>query len=323
MDYHSFRWGAALIVGMLVSLVAKIALGEMPSTIKIVVPFSAGGGADIAARHVADQIGHTQGITAFVENRPGAASVIATEAVAHAEPDGSTVLVAANSFIIHPHLKKLSYDPLTSFEPICYLVRSPQVLAVNSASPYRTLPDLFEDARNKPGELTLASVGPATAQQIAFEMLKRLAQVDIRHVPYPGNAPAVNALLGGHVTSVLANYPEIAEQAASGRLRALATGSRVRIDQLPDIPTIAELGYRHFEAETWLGVVAPAKTSKETLSRLADWFSAAIEVPVVKSKLVNLGLYPVGLCGNDFALYLRKQYEDYGRIIRETLLQAN
>jgi tripartite-type tricarboxylate transporter receptor subunit TctC len=194
---------------------------------------------------------------------------------------------------------------------------------VNSASPYRTLPDLFEDARNKPGELTLASVGPATAQQIAFEMLKRLAQVDIRHVPYPGNTPAVNALLGSHVTSVLANYPEIAEQAASGRLRALATGSRVRIDQLPDIPTIAELGYRHFEAETWLGVVAPAKTPKETLSRLADWFSAAIEVPVVKSKLVNLGLYPVGLCGSDFALYLRKQYEDYGRIIRDTLLQAN
>jgi tripartite-type tricarboxylate transporter receptor subunit TctC len=103
----------------------------------------------------------------------------------------------------------------------------------------------------------------------------------------------------------------------------LATGSRVRIDQLPDIPTIAELGYRHFEAETWLGVVAPAKTPKETLSRLADWFSAAIEVPVVKSKLVNLGLYPVGLCGSDFALYLRKQYEDYGRIIRDTLLQAN
>jgi tripartite-type tricarboxylate transporter receptor subunit TctC len=133
----------------------------------------------------------------------------------------------------------------------------------------------------------------------------------------------VNALLGSHVTSVLANYPEIAEQAASGRLRALATGSRVRIDQLPDIPTIAELGYRHFEAETWLGVVAPAKTPKETLSRLADWFSAAIEVPVVKSKLVNLGLYPVGLCGSDFALYLRKQYEDYGRIIRDTLLQAN
>jgi tripartite-type tricarboxylate transporter receptor subunit TctC len=154
-------------------------------TIKIIVPFPPGGAADLMPRLVADQISRAQGLTMVVENRPGAASVIGTEMVSRATPDGNTVLVAANSFIINAFLKKISYDPLTSFVPVCNLARSPHVLAVNSASPYRTLADLFAAARAKPGELTLASVGPATAQHIAFEVLKRRADVDRPSFRFP------------------------------------------------------------------------------------------------------------------------------------------
>jgi tripartite-type tricarboxylate transporter receptor subunit TctC len=216
----------------------------------------------------------------------------------------------------------LNYDPLTSFEPICYLVRSPQLLVVNSASPYRTLTDLLNAARAKPGELTLASAGPASSPHIAFETLKRAATVNINYVPYQGSTPAVNALLGEHLTSVLASYPNVAEQIRSGKLRAIATASRSRIEQMPDVPTIAESGFNDFEADIWFGVVAPAKTPNEALSQLAGWFTAALNVPEVKSKLAAQGLFPVGTCGADFGAFIRKQHDDYGRAIREANIKV-
>jgi tripartite-type tricarboxylate transporter receptor subunit TctC len=188
-------------------------------TIKIVVAVPPGGNTDIVARVLADQIGRAHGPTMVIENRPGAGSAIATEAVARAAPDGNTLLLAGNSFVVNPHLRKVNYDPLASFEPICYLVTSPTVIVVNAASPYRTLADLIAAARAKPGELTLASVGPGSAAHIAIEVLKRVADVNLTFVPYPGTAPAINALLGQHVTSVLANVTDVVEQVKAGQLR--------------------------------------------------------------------------------------------------------
>jgi tripartite-type tricarboxylate transporter receptor subunit TctC len=196
------------------------------------------------------------------------------------------------------------------------------LIVVNSASPYRTLADLLSVARAKPGDATLASAGPATAQQIAFEVLKRAANVDITHVPFAGGAPAVTALLGGHVTSVLGNYADVAEQLNAGKLRALATASRTRIEALPNLPTVAESGYAGYEASVWIGLVVPAKTAKETVSELAGWFTTAMQVPEVKAKLVAQGLYPVGICGVEFGAFLRKQYDEYGRVIREANIKA-
>ena len=190
-----------------------------------------------------------------------AGTVIATEAVSRAAPDGNTVLLNANAFVIAPHLRKLTYDPLTSFAPLCQLVSSPQVIVVNGASPYRSLGQMLDAARAKPGAVTLASVGPASTQHIAFEMLKHLAGVDMVFVPFAGgNAPAVNALLGHHVDSALVNYSEVAEQLQDGKLRALATTSRTRLDALPDVAAVAELGFADFEADVWFGAVVPAKT---------------------------------------------------------------
>ena len=277
---------------------------------------------DILARVLTEQIGRAQGQTMVVENRPGGGSVIGTETVARAAPDGNTVLMLANSFVINPHLKKLNYDPLTSFEPICYLVRTPNVFAVNTSSPHRTLGDLLSAARVKPGDLTLASVGPATTQHIAIEVFKRAANVSMTYVPFPGDAPAVNALLGEHVGSILATNTAVSGHAQAGKLRVLAVASRSRIESLPDLPTVAESGFKDYEADVWFGLVAPANTPKDMVSQLAGWFSAAMRVPEVKAKLVAQGLLPVGTCGEDFAVHLRRQYDEYGRVIREASIKA-
>jgi tripartite-type tricarboxylate transporter receptor subunit TctC len=318
---------ACAIASCVIAAIATVPIGrgawsQAPRTIKIVVPVPPGGGMDFLARLLADQIGHTQGVTVLIESRPGAGAMIATEAVSRAAPDGATLLIQSPSFVIDPHVRKLSYDPLTSFEPVCALVAAPNVIAVNGASPFRTLADLVDAARSHPGDLTIASIGPASQQQMAIEMLKRAAGIELTYIPYSGSAPTVTALLGEHVTSLMAAYANLAEQLQSGRLRALAAVSRTRIEQLPNVPTIAESGYRDFEVDNWFGVLAPAKTSKETVSRLSGWFAAAMQVPEVKAKLVAQGLYPVAICGADFGKLLRKQYDEYGRLVRETSIKA-
>lgn len=311
-----------VISGVLLTLADHSAWSQMARTIKIVVPFPPGGPTDTLARLLAEQIGRAQGLTMVVENRPGAGSVIGTEAVSRAAPDGNTLLIVANSFVINPSLKKLSYDPLTSFEPICHLVRSPHFIVVNDASPYRTLADLLGAARAKPGDLTLATVGPATGPHIAFEKLKLVANVNMTFVPYPGTAPSVNALLGAHVTAAIADYRDVIGQMKAGKLRALATASRTRLAAVPDVPTVAESGYEDYEAEGWFGVVAPARTAGETVSQLAGWLTAALQLPEINSKLVDHGLFPVGMCGADFGAHLRKHHDEYGRFIRDSSITA-
>lgn len=286
-------------------------------TIKIIDPFAPGAPTTAVARLLADQIARTHGSTIVIENRAGAGSAIGTESVSRADPDGNTLLITSPVIVINSQLRKLNYDPLTSFVPICLLVSSPNVIAVNDASPYRTFADLLGAARAKPGQITLASVGPASANHIAFEMLKRAANVDITFVPYSGAAQAVNAVLGQHVTAFFGIYPNVVAQLNAGKLRALATASRTRVASMPDVPTVAESGYKDFEADLWLGLFAPARTPQGTVTQLADWFAAALHEPEVRSKLVTQGLYPVGTCGADFGDFVRRQYDEYGRAIRE------
>lgn len=200
---------------------------------------------------------------------------------------------------------------------MCYLAKTPSVLVVNATSPYKTLADLLSAARAKPGELTLASSGPATASFIAFERLKRAAKVDMVFVPFAGVPPAINALLGEHVTSVFGVYTPAVELIRSGKLRPLAAGSPQRIEALPEVPTIAEAGYPGIEADLWSWLMVPAKTPKEAIAQLASWFKEALETPGIRSKLVAQGIYPVAICGAEFAALVRKQYEDYGAFIRE------
>ena len=313
---------ATVLAGAWMMLSGPAAPAEMPQSIKIVVPLPPGGAGDILARQLAEQIGRMNGPSMIVENRPGAGSIIGSEVVVHAPPNGGTLLINAPYLLIGPQVRKLDYDPLTAFEPICYLVSSPGIIVVNASSPYRTLADLLDAARAKPGELTLASVGPATAQHIGFERLKRAAGINITYVPYGGGAPAINALLGNHLTAVFAEYAPLATHIKAGTLRALATTSRARIEPLPDLPTVAESGFKDFDVDLWWSVFAPAKTPKETVAQLAKLFTAAVQAPEVKAKLVAQGFSPVAMCGPNFAALLRKQYDDYGRVIREANIKG-
>lgn len=307
---------------VLLALSGRNAWSQTARTIKFVVPFPAGGGADLLMRVLAQQVGKLGDVVTVIENRPGAASVVGTEVVSRAVPDGNTVLIVANSFIIHPFFKKLNYDPLTSFAPISLLANSPQVIVVNRASPYHTLAELIEAARAKPGELTNASVGPGSTQHIAFEMLKLRAKVSMTYVPFNGNGPAVNELLGGHVNVVMANYAEVAENIKAGNLRALAVGSAERLESLSDVPTVAESGYPGYEVNVWYGLLAPAKTPKEIVDQLSQWCDSAMLSPELKPKWALQDLDPVGKPAADFANYLRQQHEEYGRVIREAHIEA-
>jgi tripartite-type tricarboxylate transporter receptor subunit TctC len=293
------------------------ALAQTARTIRVVVSVPAGGAIDALVRILADEIARTTGQTIVIDSRPGAGGVIAAEAVARAAPDGNTLLINTQGMLINAILRKVSFDPLTSFEPICNLVTSPLVLVVNSASPYRTLADLVAAARAKPGELSAASVGPHSTLHIAIERLKREAGVNLIYVPFQGGAPAVNALLGQHVTAVLQNYQEVKGQLDAGSLRALATASARRIEPLPELPTIAELGFPRFEAEGWFGLVAPAKMPPATATQLVGMFSRALEAPGVKAKLALQALYPDARCGSEFAAHIRRQSDEYAHMIRE------
>jgi tripartite-type tricarboxylate transporter receptor subunit TctC len=305
------------LAGLAIAVHGDAAWSQAARTIRVVITVPPGGSIDILFRLLADQIATSRGQTIIVESRPGAGGVIAAEAVARSAPDGNTLLSNNNGIIISSILRKVNYDPLTSFEPICYLVTTPQIIAVNGASPYRTLAELFDAARSRPGELSIASVGPNTTQHIGIERLKRLAQVNLTYVSYPGGAPTVNALLGGHVTSAVLNWSEVGEQITAGKARALATMALQRIVPLPDLPTVSESGYKDFETDVWFGLVAPAKTPKETVSQLVDWFSAALLAPQVKAKLTAVALYPNPKCGADFATHLRRQSEFFSGMIRE------
>ena len=280
------------------------------------LPFPAGGSADILTRLLAKEIGRSQTVSMAVENRPGASAVLGTEAAARAAPDGNTLLITAPSFVINAHLRRVGYDPRASFAPICVLVSSPQIIVVNTRSPYRSLSDLLHAAHASPGALSLASVGPGSNSHLAFELMERRAGVDITYVPYPGNGPAVNALLGEHVSSAFVDYVAAAGEIKSGQLRAIATGSAARIEPIPELPTLRELGLVDETADVWFAVVAPAGTPPDAMSRLAAWFKAALQAPALRPKLVAQGLYPAGICGADFAAFIQRQYEETGRIVR-------
>src|SRR3954451_23321462 len=190
--------------------------------IKVVLPVPPGGAGDIIARLLTDQVGRLNNRRFVIETRPGAGTMIGTEAVARSPADGNTLLINAPFLLIGPHLQKLKFDPLTSLEPVCYLVSSPGVLAVNATSPYRTFADLVQAVRTQPGQMTFASAGPGTTHHIGFAKLKRDSGLDFIYVPFSGGGHAINALLGSHVTAVLAEYAPLSEHLKAGSLRALA-----------------------------------------------------------------------------------------------------
>jgi tripartite-type tricarboxylate transporter receptor subunit TctC len=290
--------------------------------LKIIVPYTPGSGPDIISRILGEQIGKAGGPTVLVENRPGGGTVIGTEAAARSEPDGNTVLLVANGFVVNAAQKKGNYT-LASFEPVCYLASTPMPLVVQASSPWKTVQDLVDHAKANPGKVTFASGGPNTSLHVAIEVLKLATKIDTNYVPYGGSGPAINALVGGHVQAVWADYPTVVSHIKGGTLRALATTSSKRIDELPGVPTLTETGITKYEAEIFYGLVAPAKTPADALKRVSDLFSAAMNAPDVQAKLPQQGLFKVNSCGAPFGEFLRNITADYERVTQAAGMKAN
>lgn len=313
---------AGLATG-LVALTGHGAWSQAPKTIRIIVPYSPGSGPDILSRLLGQHISQDGGTAIVVENRPGGGTVPGTDAAARAAPDGGTLLLAAPAFIVNDALQRPSHTPVSAFDPVCQFAATPLILVVRADSPYKSLNDLLDAARAKPGALQLVSGGPATSLHIAVEVVKRAAKVDMVYVPYGGTAPAINALLGGHVTAVMADYPTIVSQLKAGTLRPLVTISAERVPTLPDLPTLTETGVVKYHAEIFYGFVAPAKTPPATLTRLSDMFMKAAKAPEVQKRFGELGMFRTERCGAEFGAYLNQQVEDYARIAREANIKVN
>jgi tripartite-type tricarboxylate transporter receptor subunit TctC len=314
---------ALAIVALTAALGVSTAWSQAARTIRLILPFPPGGPADAMARLVAQQIGTSGGPTMVVESHPGAGTEIGTEYVSRAAPDGNTLLIISPSFVVLPHVRTLNYDPLRDFVPVCNLATFPPLIVVDSDSPYHTLAEFIDAARARPGVLTYGTIGPATASQIAFEMLKQAAKVDITFVPFTGYTPAVQALLAHQLTAAQADLTTLQGQLQTGKLRALATTAARRVPVVPDVPTVIESGYNNVEAEFYGGVVAPAKTPQATISRLIGMFSDAIKTPAIKAKFTSLGFIPGDQCGAAFGATIRRDYDNYGRTIREAHLQMH
>jgi tripartite-type tricarboxylate transporter receptor subunit TctC len=312
---------AALVAVILFGSAGAPAWSQIAGTVRLILPFPPGGPADAMARLLAEQVGVAGGPTMVVESHPGAGTEIGTEYVSRAAPDGNTLGIISNSFVVLPHLRKLNYDPLTDFAPICEVASFPPLIVVNSEAPYRTLADLVDAAHARPGALTLGSLGPATSSQLAFEMLKLKAKADITFVPFNGYTLAIQAVLGNQITAALADLSSLQGQLQTGKLRALATTAHNRIALLPDVPTVAESGYKGFEAEFFGGLVAPAKTPQPAITQLIANFTTAMQSPQITAKFAALGFFPAGQCGADFAAILRQEYDKYGRIVQDAHLK--
>lgn len=299
-------------------------LAQVPSMrpVRIIVGFPPGGPADIGLRILADGLGARLGAPLVVENRPGAGGAIASEAVAAAAADGSTLLLSGNHVSIAQALSPSTrYDAVRSFVPVARFGALPSGLFVNSSSPYTTLDDLLAQVRARPDALTYASGGNGTPSHIAMELLKRRAGLTIRHVPYKGTPPAVTDLIGGQVDMLFTSIAGPMAQVRSGRLRLLAVSSPRRLPALPEIPAIAEKvpGY---EFETWLGIAAPRGTPESTVSRLAEEISATLRDPAVLRRLEDAGLTASFLAGPRLTERVVEETELYARTVRDAGIRS-
>ena len=301
---------AALIAG------AAHAQGYPNRLIRIVVPYATGGNTDFTARLVATRLSEVLGQQVIVENRPGAGTNIGSELVARAPADGYTLLMGGASNAINMSLyRNLPYDTVRDFAPVILCVKGASVLAVQP-SLAKNLAELIAVARARPGKLNFASAGLGSATHMAGELFKQMAGIDIVHVPYKGNAPALADTLGGQVEMVFTGVPALLPHLQSGRLRALAIGSLRRFPAIPDVPTFDELGLRGYESTTWFGLMAPAKTPREIIARLNVEVGRILAGRELGERLVREGLEASAGTPEQFARFIDEEIALYARLIK-------
>ncbi|HZZ93675.1 MAG TPA: tripartite tricarboxylate transporter substrate-binding protein [Usitatibacter sp.] len=292
--------------------------------VKIIVGFPAGGPTDLVARMFGQRATDAMHQPFVVENKPGANSIIAAEAVASAAPDGYTILMAAQNHAMIPALyaDRIKFDPAKSFAAICIVAKSPTVLVVAPKMGVKTLAEFLEKVRQKPGAYTYASVGVGSAVHLATANLLQVTKTSMTHVPYKGAAPASTALLSGEVDAYLATVGSVLAQIKAGKMVPLAVAAPERSRLVPDVPTFAEQGVARFNAEVWYGLLAPAATPEKVVSALEREADAMAKDPSAQDRLVAAGIEPVSVCGAAFATELTNEVETYKRVAKALNLKV-
>ncbi|SCK26836.1 Tripartite-type tricarboxylate transporter, receptor component TctC [Variovorax sp. HW608] len=299
----------------LTAFAVHAAYPERPIT--IVVPYAPGGAADAVARIVAARLGAKLGATVIVDNRAGASGTIGAAYVAKAAPDGYTVLYDATPYSINPHLFARMPFAADALQPLSLVLLAPNALIVKADSPIKTVNDLVAKAKAQPGKVNFASGGSGTVQRLASELLRQKLNLDMVHVPYKSDGPAIADVMGGQVdfmfATVAASYPLV----ASGKLRALAVSSPKRSPRLPEVPTVAETVVPGYEAFEWNGMLLPAKTPKAITDKLQRAVVEVLKEDEVQKRLSDLGAQPVGSTPDEFAAFLKKEDAKWAEVVRK------
>jgi tripartite-type tricarboxylate transporter receptor subunit TctC len=309
---------AAMVTAAIVAL--PVAGQTYPvKSVRIIVPYAAGGNTDITARAVGVKLGEVFQQQVVVDNRPGGGTNIGSELGARAAPDGYTLFMGGASNAINMTLyARPPYDTLRDFAPVSLCVKGANVLSVHPSLPAKNLRELVALAKARPGQLNFASSGLGSSNQMAGELFKVMAGLNIVHVPYKGNAPALIDTVAGNVEIMFSGVPALLPHIRSGRLRAIAIGSLKRFSALPDVPTFDESGLKGYEATTWFGLMAPIRTPGEIVARLNAEVDKIIKSPDLQTRFVNDGLEPIGGTRQEFDKFIRDEIAKYAKVIKAT-----
>jgi tripartite-type tricarboxylate transporter receptor subunit TctC len=304
---------------MLMTLPVARAFAAYPDRIvKIVVPFAPGGGTDVVARILAQEMSKDLGVSVIVENKPGAGTILGTQAVAASEADGYTLLMGTFANAVNPSLyAKLPYDPHKDFVPVALVARSFNIVVVNPASPIKSIADLIAAAKAEPDKLYYGTYGTGTSAHLAGELFKHMAGVNLTTVPYKGAAPAITDLIGGQIQVMFTTVASCASLVEAGRLRALAVTSPARSPAFPELPTVAEAGVPGYDAQAWYGLFAPAKTPREIVDRLNKSAAIAVQSDTFKKLSVNEGLILVASPPDELDRYFHAEEERWRKVIQD------
>lgn len=299
------------------------ALAQSDGSLRLVVTFPPGGSTDITARIIQPQLAERIGRSVVVENKPGAASQVGTQFVAKAAPDGNTLLVCFDTHAINPLVKKsLPYDTFKDFVGVTLAVRFPLVIGASASSPGKDLREFLAVAKPAPGRFSYASTGLGSMNHLVAEDIKRRSGVDLLHVPYGGGGPAVQAVLGSTVNLTLLSFAALKGNITAGKIKPLAVTGAKRLADLPDTPTVAELGFPGFEAYSWIGIFAPSATPGGTVKKLTEDFQAALRHPDVSKKLTDAGFEVMATDGPALDRFARAQHDRWAEFIKTTGLKV-
>ena len=313
---------AAAMLPLLFTSVVDAAYPEKP--IRFVVPYGAGGPGDAVARLVGTGLAKRLGQSVVIDGRPGASTIVGTEIVAKAPPDGYSILTISTTHAVNPAIyKKLPYDPVRDFAPVTLMVATPFVLCVNPKVPANSVRELIALAKTKPQGLAYGSGGTGSSLHLTAELFSSQAGIRMLHVPYKGAGPAFIDLIGGQVQIVFSSTVSSLPHVKSGQVRALAVTSLKRASAAPDVPTLAESGFPGFESSSWFGVLAPAKTPAEIVLKLQQEIAQVLKTPEVREVLTNLGAEPSGMSPDEFGKYFRAEIAKWGKVVRDANIVAD